>query len=65
MYCNHPGPGSRARYPCVHNIRELLVTLGDSKVEGELRVGEVEDLEVSHAGMSLMSSAGHFPKKSL
>ena len=47
------------------------MTLGDGDAEGELRVGKVKDLEVrleiflevSHGGMSLMSSAGHLRKR--
>ena len=73
MYCYHAGPGSGARYPRVHNIRELGATLSDGEAEGELGVGEVEDLdvrleillEVSHAEISLMSSAGYIPETSL
>ena len=41
------------------------MTLGDGEVEGELRVSNVKDLEVSHTGMSLMSRAGYIPETSL
>ena len=34
------------------------MTLGDSKVEGELRVGEVEDLEVR---LEIVDDGVHYP----